>query len=158
MNTKRDLVYGALDEIGIGADTFDPSPEQLEKALNRLDWMMAEWDGLGIRIGYLLPTTPQDSDLDQEAGVPDTARNCIVSNLAIRLAPTYGKTVPPSTMAAAARAYNALLTARAEIPQQRFPNTLPLGQGNIRYTAGQQYFQNGEKIDLGPSGELDYNA
>jgi hypothetical protein len=84
--TKRQFVTSAFEEIGLADYVFDLQPEQLEAALRRLDSMMAEWNAAGIRLGYAMPSSPQDSDLDTETNVPDSAWEAIITNLAIRIA------------------------------------------------------------------------
>jgi hypothetical protein len=128
--TKGQFVTQAFDEIGLAAYVFDLGPEQLESALRRLDSMMATWNAKGIRLGYPIPSSPQNSNLDDETGVPDSANEAIYSNLAVRLAPSFGKTVSPDTKAAAKLGYDALL-ARATMPmEQQLPGTMPAGAGN----------------------------
>jgi hypothetical protein len=127
--TKRQFVEEAFAELGMANYTFDLQPQQLDTALRRLDTMMATWNAKGIRLGYPLPSSPQDSDLDTETQVPDSANEAIVTNLAIRLAPQYGKTVAIDTRTTAKLGYDTLL-ARATFPaEQQFPRTLPLGAG-----------------------------
>jgi hypothetical protein len=128
--SKRQFVYAALEEIGLASYVFDLQPEQLQSALRRLDAMMGDWNGLGIRLGYPLPGSPQDSDLDEPSLVPDNANEAIITNLAIRLAPSYGKTVSPDTKVVGKNAYNVLLS-RAALPfEQQLPSTMPAGAGN----------------------------
>jgi hypothetical protein len=127
--TKRQFVEEAFAELGMANYTFDLQPQQLDTALRRLDAMMATWNAKGIRLGYPLPSSPQDSDLDTETQVPDSANEAIVANLAIRIAPQYGKTVAIDTRTTAKLGYDTLL-ARATFPlEQQFPRTLPLGAG-----------------------------
>jgi hypothetical protein len=127
--TKRQFVEEAFAELGMANYTFDLQPQQLDYALRRLDAMMATWNAKGIRLGYPLPSSPQDSDLDTETQVPDSANEAIVANLAIRIAPQYGKTVAIDTRTTAKLGYDTLL-ARATFPlEQQFPRTLPLGAG-----------------------------
>jgi len=128
--TKRQYIEAAFDEIGLAAYTFDMQPEQFQSALRRLDGMMAEWNERGIRLGYPLPLSPQQSDLDSQTAVPDRANEAIVTNLACRIAPSYGKQVMPSTMATAREAYNTILVRAAMPQEQQFPRTLPAGAGN----------------------------
>lgn len=128
--SKRQFVEAAFEEIGLAAYAFDLQPDQLESAVRRLDAMMALWNGKGIRLGYPLPGSPQNSDLDAESEVPDSANQAIITNLAVILAPSYGKQVMPETKVAGKLAYDVLLS-RAVMPNQKqFPSTLPLGQGN----------------------------
>jgi hypothetical protein len=127
--TKRQFVEEAFAELGMANYTFDLQPQQLDTAMRRLDAMMATWNAKGIRLGYPLPSSPQDSDLDTETQVPDSANEAIVANLAIRIAPQYGKTVAIDTRTTAKLGYDTLL-ARATFPlEQQFPRTLPLGAG-----------------------------
>jgi hypothetical protein len=127
--TKRQFVEEAFAELGMASYTFDLSPQQLDACLRRLDTMMATWNARGIRLGYPLPSSPQDSDLDTDTQVPDSANEAIITSLAIRLAPQYGKTVSLDTRTTAKQAYDTLL-ARAAFPiEQQFPRTLPMGAG-----------------------------
>ncbi len=128
--SKRQFVTAALEEIGIASYSFDVSPEQLESALRRLDSMIAAWNALGIRLGYPLPSSPQDSDLDEQTNVPDSSNEAIYTNLAIKLAPSYGKQVMPDTKATAKESYNTLLSRAAMPMEQQMPSTMPSGSGN----------------------------
>jgi len=105
--TKRDIVNQAFEEIGLASYVFDLQPQQLESALRRLDNMMATWNGKGIRLGYPLPSSPADSDLDQVTGVPDSALEAMATNLAVRIAPMFGKTVSPDTKTIAKKGLHA---------------------------------------------------
>lgn len=69
--SKRQFVAAAFEEIGLASYVFDLQPEQLQSALRRLDAMIADWNGKGIRLGYPLPGSPQYSDLDEPSEVPD---------------------------------------------------------------------------------------
>ena len=53
--TKEQFVIGGFEEIGFASYAYDLQPEQLNTALRRLDAMLAEWYGKGIRIGYPMP-------------------------------------------------------------------------------------------------------
>jgi len=128
--SKRQFVTAAFDEIGLASYVFDLQPEQLQSALNRLDAMMAEWNAKGIRLGYPIPGSPQFSDLDEPSEVPDSANEAIYTNLAIKIAPSYGKQVMPDTKVTAKESYNTLLS-RATMPNEmQLPGTMPSGAGN----------------------------
>jgi hypothetical protein len=128
--SKRQFVSAAFEEIGLASYAFDLQPQQFESALRRLDSMIADWNGKGIRLGYPLPSSPQFSDLDAQSEVPDSANEAIITNLATRIAPSYGKQVMPQTMVTARNAYQTLLS-RATMPfEQQLPGTMPSGAGN----------------------------
>lgn len=127
--TKRDLIIEALGELGLGA-TFDITAEEYDSALRRLDTMLAVWDAKGIRLGYPLPATPDASDLDQDSNLPDAALEPVYLNLALRLAPGYGKTVSIDSRRNASDGYDRLqIDAAQPLPPQQ-PNTMPRGAGN----------------------------
>jgi hypothetical protein len=137
--TKRDIVEQAFEEIGLASYVFDLQPQQLDSALRRLDAMMATWNAKGIRLGYPLPSSPADSDLDQDTGVPDNAIEAMVLNLAVRVAPGFGKTVSPDTKGNAKRAYNEIVANSAmPIEMQLGNQTIPAGAGN----KGWRYYNN----------------
>ena len=127
--SKRQFVAAAFEEIGLASYVFDLQPEQLQSAMRRLDAMIADWNGKGIRLGYPLPGSPQDSDLDEPTLVPDSANQAIITNLAIRIAPSYGKVVMPETKAVAKDSYNTLLQRATAPLEQQLPGTLPSGAG-----------------------------
>jgi hypothetical protein len=128
--TKRQFVEQAFDEIGLAGYTFDLQPEQLQSALRRLDTMMATWNAKGIRLAYPLPSSPQDSDLDQETEVPDSAFEAIYTNLAIRIAPSFGKQVAIEVKTTAKQAYDVLLQRATAPIEMQLPATMPAGAGN----------------------------
>jgi hypothetical protein len=128
--TKRQFIAGAFEEMGIASYAFDISPEEYEAAMRRLDAMMSEWNAKGIRLGYPIPGSPNDSDLDEPSQVPDSANEAIITNLAVRLAPSKGKVLSPDTKATAKFSYNTLLARACYPPQMHMPTTMPSGAGN----------------------------
>lgn len=128
--TKRQFVEAAFEEIGLASYVFDLQPQQFYSALRRLDVMMASWNALGIRLGYPIPSSPQFSDMDAQSEVPDSANEAIITNLAIKLAPGYGKQVMLETKATAKETYNTLLSRAAVPMEQQLPSTMPSGAGN----------------------------
>ena len=156
--TKRQFVEAAFEEIGLANYTFDLQPEQLQSALRRLDSMVLEWNAQGVRLGYPAPSSPQDSDLDEQTNVPDSAWEAIIANLAVRIAPGYGKTVSPDTKATAKNAYNVLLQ-RATFPlEKQLPETMPIGQGNKPWRWDNPYvYPPVDPVDAGSDGPLEWS-
>ena len=135
MTTKLVLFNDAYSELGLAGYVFDLSPEEEQEALRRANRMAAMWDSLLIRLGYSMGT-----DINAESGLPDTAEECFVLQLALRLAPTVGKTLSSESRVNARTALNALLAAQAKRPQQSYPARLPIGKGNRRGVLEKQYF------------------
>jgi hypothetical protein len=157
--TKREFVTQAFDEIGLASYAFDLTPEQMQSALRRLDTMIAAWNALGIRLGYPLPSSPQDSDLDEQTDVPDSSNEAIYTNLAIKLAPSYGKQVMPDTKMTAKESYNTLLSRAAMPPEQQLPGTMPAGAGNKSWRNYDTPFlrRPADPVIAGQDGVLEYN-
>lgn len=153
MWTKQQIIEQAYAELALAGFVYDLSPELLDLALQRLDAMMAEWAGVGVNIGYLLPNTPDDSNLDDPSGIPDTANRAVLTNLAIELSPGRGKSLTADTKVAARQGYNRLLGAavRSVARQVPMPNTMPRGAGNQPWRTGQPFFP-------GPADALDIGA
>ena len=127
--SKRQFVDAAFDELALASYEFDLQSDDLQAAMRRLDAMMAEWNGKGIRLGYPVPGSPENSALTEETQVPDYANEAIITNLAIRMAPSRGKTVSPETKAVAKQGYNTLLSRAALPPEMQFTRNMPAGAG-----------------------------
>ena len=96
MTTKVDIINGAYTQMRISGLTVDPTPEDVEVALDRLEDMCAELeDSRNICIGYNFEEQPDPNSLT------DTKRkysHMLKTNLAMRLLHDFGK-VPPPTLA-----------------------------------------------------------
>jgi len=128
--TKGELVDEAFGEIALQGYVFDVGPEAREGGLRRLDAMLAQWNAVGIRLGYALPSSPSTSDIDAQSGLPDSAVEAVFMNLAIRIASGHGKVLSQDTRNTAKSGYDTLMSRAAFPPQQQLPNTLPQGAGN----------------------------
>lgn len=157
--TKRQFVTQAFDEIGLAAYVFDLTPEQLQSALRRLDAMLASWNAKGIRLGYPIPSSPQDSELDTETDVPDSANETIYTNLAVRLGPSFGKTVSADTKTAAKLGYDTLLSRAAMPMEQQLPGTMPAGAGSKTWRNTDNPFLTPpvDPLLAGQDGEIEFN-
>lgn len=156
--TKRQYIEEAFTELGLADYVFNLTAQELATALRRLDAMMAEWNARGIRLGYPLPLSPQQSDLDEQTGVPDRANEAIIANLAIRIAPSYGKQPLPGTLSTAREAYGAVVAIAAQPNEMQFPNTMPAGAGNKPWTYQGNPFlpRPAEPVLAGQDGPIDY--
>jgi len=128
--TKRQYIEQAFAEIGLAGYIFDITPEELNTALRQLDSMIASWNGRGIRLAWPAPSSPQNSDLDDPTEAGDSANEAIYCGLAVRIAPTFGKTVGGQTQFFAKQGYDLLLSQAAQPIQKQLPRTMPAGAGN----------------------------
>lgn len=150
MTTKQELIEQAAEEFGV-TSAFGLSPEELQSGLARLNRLAAQWDGMGVRVGYSF-----GGGLEDSAGIPDTAENAFALNLAVQWGPSFGKAISLETKVAAKAAFNALLTARALRPQTQLPAHLPMGAGSRRGVREQQYFQPSEEVPGLNEGATEY--
>jgi hypothetical protein len=157
--TKRQFVEAALTEIGLASYVFDIQPEQLEYARRRLDAMMADWNGKGIRLSYPIPASPEQGSLAEETNVPDSANEAVILNLAVRLAPSYGKQIMPDTRLLAKTAYDTVLQRATAPIELQFPDTLPSGAGNKYWRDADDPFMPTpeDPVETGPEGILEFN-
>lgn len=151
--TKREIIDQAFGELALAGYVFDLTPEELDAARKRLDRMMASWEPK-IYLGYLMPANPNDSDMDEDSGLPDVAIDAVATNLAVLLAPGQGKNLSQDTRIAAKNGFNALLARFATIPQVQYPGNLPLGGGNKRLPNDNQYFRPQRQVTVTPNGDV----
>lgn len=147
-HSKRHYITEAYSEIGKADYAFDLNPEALQSALRRLDSMLAEWDGRGIRIGYVGGNGL--GDIDADTLIPAWADEAIVLNLAIRLAPGFGKAVAPETKT---QAGISLRTVMSKTAQSR-PRSLPGYGGAGNY--GRAMPAPEETISVGNDDQLEF--
>ena len=150
LNTKNDLVIAALRKLGIASDATltDVEPQSNEDAFVDLELMMAEWlgDGKGIDVGYNFAV---DEDSSDEHGMELYAVNAVITNLACRMAPDYGREAS-AKLAMTARYGKELLVKvtaaqRAKNASGRYPSRMPIGSGNRCATRNGWNFFPGKK-------------
>lgn len=136
---KRRIIKRALGAIGIASYAYDVSPDEYQDALDIMDGMSAQWASK-INTGYIFPADGVESDPDDEAGIPDSAYNLYWSNLAVNLAPGYGKTLSAWLVKLAKDSYDDFILNGVSIPQRRFPTTMPIGHGSGRSVRDNPFF------------------
>ena len=130
--TKGELVQSALNEIGIADYDFDIAPEQTESAMRRLDTMIAMWDEKGIKLGYPVANTANGSSAREDSNIPDSAVEAVITNLAVRIAPSYGKVTFPDTKAIAKETLESLYRSFAMDNEMQLP-VMAKGAGYKNY-------------------------
>lgn len=128
--TKKQLIDGAFEELGMASYIFDMTPEEYQSAARRLDGMMSEWSARGVRVGFPASSDPESIDIDSETFLPSGAVETVKTNLAIRIAPSYGKTPSNETKAVAKTGFEVIAGRVAPAGERQYPNTLPMGAGN----------------------------
>lgn len=156
--TKGQFVNAAFEEIGMATYVFDLDADQLQGALRRLDAMMASWNAKGIRLAYPLPSSPDNSDLSDPTNVPDSANEAIFTNLAIKIAPGYGKVVSADTKMTAKQSLQTLMSRAAYPMEKQLPSTMPSGAGNKPWRYDDPYLAEPiEPLLAGQDSEIEFN-
>lgn len=157
--TKRQYVEQAFAEIGLAGYLFDTTPEELNTALRQLDSMFAAWNAKGIRLGWPMPSSPQNSDLDDPTEITDAAAEAIYCGLAVRIAPSFGKTISPTTAFLAKQAYDQLLAIAGAPLERQFPRNVPAGAGNKTWRNNNGPFINPQRkpILAGPDSAIEFD-
>ena len=109
-------------------------------------------------MGYPLPSNPDDSDLSAQTNVPDSANEAIYTNLAIKIAPSYGKAISADTKMTAKMSLNTLMSLAAYPMEKQLPDTLPAGAGNKPWRYDDPFMA--EPIDpllAGNDSEIEFN-
>ena len=151
--TKKQLIDYAFNELGLASYTYDMMPEQYQIALNKLDAMLALWNSAGLNISYNL-TSINSNSIEQDSGLADFMNEAVYLNLAIKLAPSFGKIVMPETKVSAKQAYSMALNKLVKpAPLQRDYFAIA-GSGNQRDTLFLQSPQ--DEIEISNSTNLEY--
>lgn len=130
-NTKGGIVNDAYSRLRISGLTVNPTPEDMEVALTRFENMMATLEARDIRLNFRFEELPDPST---EHGVKTAHFDMMATNLAVRLAPDFGKPVSPELAAAARAAMSDThsITAASNARETIYPRRQPIGSGNRR--------------------------
>jgi hypothetical protein len=157
--TKSDIVASALNKLAVTGFDYEIDPEELKAGVVALEYMMADWDARGIKIGYAFAADPETANISDPVGIPDIAYRAVTYHLAIDLADTYGKAVTQSVNAGASSAMTSLLSAIQFLPTVQYPNRMPRGSGNsLRNNRWMRYYRQTDTLDADNAGPIDTNG
>jgi hypothetical protein len=135
----------ALRKLGIRADEFSVDNDELRDGLCELENMMANWDGRGLRFSYQFASDPENVDPHSESNVPDWTHDAIIWQLAMRLAPDYGK-ASDNLRAQASASLNTLYMS-LDVPEIQYERNMPIGSGNNhRFNQYYRYYRPASEI------------
>ena len=124
---KADIIVGAYSQMRISGLTVDPTPDDLEVALIRLEDMAAEFETRNMSAGYILEEVP---DPNSWVGIPRGFKYAYETNLAVRLIPDFNKNVPATLIRQASQSASNLSARTALQRETPYPNRMPRGSGN----------------------------
>lgn len=141
MATAISRVTRALFLNGASSPINPASPELIQIAFEDLVSMLINWAALNINIGVTIP----ENQTDELNNPPDTDL-VIAYQLAVLSAPDFQLEAPRAVKSKALMLYNGLLTTYAPHPLPEWPDTLPVGQGNMRGTKPRVYMPTTEGL------------
>lgn len=154
--TIRDVVNEMFRELGLADYDFDLDPEELQTAVTRMRGMIGTWQQKwGIQIGF-----NYGGDLDDDSGLSDGVVEAVYLNLAMRVAPGFGKTIRPETAKNAKEALDGLLIAAAQPLAVQQPRTLPRGAGAKTWGLTRPFNRppTDDQLPVGSGGDINFEA
>ena len=154
--TKRQIVEIAMDALGLGPDVYTPTPDDVATGLRRLDAMMATWSATGLRMGYPVASGPDDADPSSDTGLPDSAVEGVALCLAVKLAPSFGKSVAVETRIESIKAKRDIDAIFGQLPPvKELPSGVPMGAGHRSFWPHLSPFSPppGAPVTRGPTGD-----
>lgn len=126
-NTKGDLINGAYSQLRISGITRNPTPEDLELALDRLEGMASQTPF--SRTGYAFEDEP---DPNTPHNVPRKYWQGFTTNLAVRLMPDFGKgeKLDQSLLRQANASLSYMSAGTARVQRTQYPPRMPMGSGS----------------------------
>ena len=136
MTTKIKTVNDAYSQLRISGLTSNPTPEDVEVALMRLENMMAE---LPFSVGYSFEDEPDPNSL---TNVARPYWQMMATNLAVRLIPDFNKVAPQALLMQASQSLSSAIAkvAAENIRHVPYPSRQPLGSGNDRRGYSQRFY------------------
>lgn len=141
---KVDIIADAYSRLRISGLTVNPTPEDLELALMRLEDMMAMWESRNIIINYNFEELPDPNTI---TNIKAAYKIAVAANLAISLIPDFNKEVPQILYNQAAAALDnasgrVMLERLNQVP---YPNRQPVGSGNsLRWNRWVRFYRDSD--------------
>jgi hypothetical protein len=130
VTTRSVILSRAFGRIGITDYAYGVTADEQADARTSLNAMMAEWFGSGVDLAY---TPSADADNDAVAmTTPEWADAAIWNNLALRLAPDYGKEPSRDLRRDAKRGYDLCVAKTLVMPVDRRAPLRVYGGGDWR--------------------------
>jgi hypothetical protein len=132
---KRQLIELAFGEIGSAGYEFGRTPEEVNDALTRLNFLMREWPWNAL--GYQQPDYGVGSP-DDTSGIMWEAANGVAAALALRIAPAMGAALSAEAKANLSTAISKVYALVATVPTTPMASNTPRGAGSEHQLGGWQ--------------------
>ena len=124
---KVDVIQNAYSQATISGLTRQPTSEDLNLALDRLESMAAEYASRQICVGYNFEDEP---DPNSESGIPLKYKQAFSTNLAMRIMADFGKEPGAPLVAQARQSLSSMSATTLPMRETQYPSRQPRGSGN----------------------------
>lgn len=137
--TKGYIVDEAFNLLAISGLTTVPTPREIERVLNRLEDMMYELHSRNICSTYVFEEFP---DPNTESGISPAFINAALTNLAMRVAASYGRPLSQDIASQARQSMSNWSARTARVNPINPPFRQPRGSGNtFRWQNWYRYYR-----------------
>lgn len=137
--TKGYIVDEAFNLLAISGLTTVPTAREVERALNRLEDMMYELESRNICSSYVFESFP---DANTESGIPPQFTNAALTNVAVRIAASYGRPLTADIASQARQSMSNWSARTAKVNPINPPSRQPRGSGNtFRWQNWYRYYR-----------------
>ena len=146
MSSGTFIIESALKRIGAASIAQPAAPETITEGRDILNSMLQLWETWGIDLG-VVPI----NEHGEEIGEPLDARNAIIDNLALMLAPDFDNGRGNVSAQLKANARNGLAQVKQiyrplTVPARKISSTTPRGQGNVNGIRTRIFFKEEEEL------------
>jgi hypothetical protein len=139
--TAITIVDGALQALGVSNELNPDDPYLQEQFFNALVRLLNRWAAANIGLGITIPTASAD-----ELGNPASTDDCLMLSLAVAAAQIAKVTPSVSLRKNQKIFYRQMKAAFGLTPEQAFPSSLPLGQGNNGGPRAKRFFPEPDQV------------
>ena len=151
MITKGDIAAQAFQHLRISGLTNEATPRDTQLALQTLESMLLAWTNKGLNLSWNKSDDFTNPEPQEDSGISDADYEAIYVNLAVKLAPAFGK--PPTQLDSFARElYSGLFST--VLPTQQNNQYMPLGSGSRHGAYAPAYQEGNEPIDVENDGNI----
>ena len=144
--TKIEHVIEAYDYLRISGLTSEPTPDETNRALTRLEDMMNEFRSRNICSSYIFEDEPGPNT---NSGIDSAYNNATATCLALRLAPSFGIVLNQDIRGLATSGLSNWSARSGKTNMINQPNRQPKGSGNtFRFTNWTRYYRQGDNAPI----------
>lgn len=141
--TASSVLTDALMEINVRASESPIEADEAQSAIRYMNRFMDRLALEGCNLGYT-----EVADLADEITIPSGAIDGLIANLALSLAPQFGRPATPELALRAREGKKAMFIAGVTITPSKYPSILPIGIANEAENSNYSHFYPDEESTI----------